>query len=80
MDKIHAKIITPEGIIYSDDVDMVVMPGSEGELGVMVRHIPMIVELTSGQVNLHNGKNITSHQIKKGIAHITSGEVKIVTS
>lgn len=78
MDKIHAKIITPTGVLYSDDVDMVVMPGSEGELGVMVGHVPMIVGLKEGEVRLYNGSNITSHPIKEGIAHITSGQVNIL--
>jgi F-type H+-transporting ATPase subunit epsilon len=78
MNKIHAKIITPAGVLYSDDVDMVVMPGSEGELGVMAGHVPMIVQLKAGEVRLYNGTNHKPFVINNGIAHITGDGVSIV--
>jgi F-type H+-transporting ATPase subunit epsilon len=78
MDKIHAKIITPTGVLYSDDVDMVVMPGSEGEFGVMAGHVPMIVQLKAGQVRLYSDETHTPFIIKDGIAHITPSGVNIL--
>lgn len=79
MKKIQTKIIAPSGILYSGEVDMVVMPGSEGELGVMADHVPMIVQLQAGEVRLYNGKTITPFAIKEGIAHITAGKVEILS-
>ena len=78
MDKIHAKIISPSGVLYSDDVDMVVMPGSEGELGVMAGHVPMIVQLKAGEVRFYNNKTHKPFVINNGLAHITPGQVNIL--
>ncbi len=42
MAKLKLEIVTPEGRAYQDDVDMVVLPGSDGELGVYPAHAPLM--------------------------------------
>ncbi len=80
MNKIQTQIITPSGALYSGEVDMVVMPGTEGELGAMAGHVPMIVQLKAGEVRLHNGKEIELFTINQGIAHITGEKVEILST
>lgn len=79
MNKIQTQIITPSGILYSGEADMVVMPGSEGELGVMAGHVPMIVQLKAGEVRLYNGKDIKPFAINHGIANITGEKIEILS-
>jgi len=47
---INLEIVTVERLLYSDDVDMVVAPGSEGVLGILPNHTPLLTGLTHGEL------------------------------
>jgi F-type H+-transporting ATPase subunit epsilon len=49
---IRLEIVTPERQVYADDVDAVVLPGSEGELGVLPHHAPLITTLGLGELRI----------------------------
>jgi F-type H+-transporting ATPase subunit epsilon len=80
MHKLRVRVITPVAVEYTYEADMVVMPGAEGELGVLPRHIPMIVELKSGDLRIHNGPDIRSIQIPGGVARIEAFTVDVLHS
>lgn len=46
---LHLEIITPERTVYEDDVDMVIAPGSEGYLGILPHHAPLLTALGPGE-------------------------------
>jgi F-type H+-transporting ATPase subunit epsilon len=48
MATLHLEIVTQERRLYSDDVDMVVAPGGEGELGILPHHVPLLTTLKEG--------------------------------
>ena len=48
-------IITPEGVTFSGEAEMVVVPGSEGQLGVLPRHQPIVAHLDVGEVRVRVG-------------------------
>ena len=50
---IHCEVVTVERIVFSDDVDMVVAPGIEGQLGILPKHAPLMTALTYGELILH---------------------------
>ena len=52
---IRLEIVTPEKLTYRDDVDAVVLPGSEGELGILPRHAPLISTLGMGELRIRKG-------------------------
>ncbi len=52
---IHLEIVTPEKVAYVDDVDAVVLPGSEGELGVLPHHAPLVTRLGLGELLIRKG-------------------------
>jgi F-type H+-transporting ATPase subunit epsilon len=52
--KLHVDIVTVEGRRFEGDADFVVAPGSEGELGVLPRHVPLLTPLAAGQVKVRN--------------------------
>ncbi|ANE36416.1 ATP synthase, F1 complex, epsilon subunit [Campylobacter iguaniorum] len=54
MNTIHLEIITPEGLIFSNDTKMVVLPGSEGEFGVLPGHASLVSLLRVGVVDIEN--------------------------
>ena len=53
MSRIHCEVITAERAVFSGDVDMVVAPGIEGQLGILPAHAPLITALTYGELVIH---------------------------
>ena len=49
---LHVEVVTPDGEVYSQDVAMVVLPGIEGELGVLARHQPLVTLLGVGETRI----------------------------
>jgi len=78
--KLKVRIITPHAVEHIYDADMVVMPGSNGELGAMFGHVPMIVGLKPGDIRIYNGvNNITPiHITSGGVARICADSVDIL--
>ena len=52
---LRLEIVTPEKKIYSDDVDSVVVPGSEGEMGILTDHAPLMTMLQPGDLGIFKG-------------------------
>jgi F-type H+-transporting ATPase subunit epsilon len=52
---LHLEVITPEGRVYEDDVDMVIAPGSEGYLGILPHHAPLLTSLGPGEFRVKKG-------------------------
>jgi F-type H+-transporting ATPase subunit epsilon len=79
MAKLKLEIVTPEGRAYQDDVDMVVLPGSEGELGVYPAHVPLMTQLAPGEVRIFKDGKQTELVVGSGFAEITHTQVSVLT-
>ena len=53
MADLHFELVTPERLIRSEDVHMVVVPGSEGDLGVIAGHAPFMSTIRDGEVAIY---------------------------
>ena len=53
MADLHFELVTPEKLVLSEDVHMVVVPGVEGEFGVMAGHAPFMTTLRDGELKLY---------------------------
>ena len=49
---LHVEVVTPDGEVYSEDVAMVVLPGIDGELGILARHQPLVTLLGVGETRI----------------------------
>jgi F-type H+-transporting ATPase subunit epsilon len=68
----HLEIVSPEKLLLSRPVDMVVIPASEGDMGVLEGHSPMIVMLRGGTIDLYEGDRIIDRLfVDGGFAEIT---------
>ena len=66
------EIVSPEKLLLSRDVDMVVIPASEGDIGVLPNHAPTIVLLRGGTVAIYSGAQVTDRLfVSGGFAEIT---------
>jgi F-type H+-transporting ATPase subunit epsilon len=79
MAKLKLEIVTPEGRAYQDDVDMVVLPGSEGELGVYPAHVPLMTQLAPGELRILKDGKQTELVVGSGFAEITHTQVSVLT-
>ena len=69
---VNLEIVSPEKLLLSRDVDMVVIPAAEGDMGVLEGHAPMMVMLRGGIVSLYDGEQLTdSLFVAGGFAEIT---------
>ena len=76
---VDLEIVSPERLLLSRPVDMVVIPAAEGEMGILPRHAPMIVALRGGTVRLYQGGNVTDRLfISGGFAEVTPDRVTVL--
>ena len=76
---IDVEIVSPEKLLLSRPVDMVVIPAAEGEMGVLPQHAPMIVLLRAGTVRLYEGGRVTeSLLVSGGFAEVTGTRVTVL--
>jgi F-type H+-transporting ATPase subunit epsilon len=73
------EIVTPEEKIYSEDVNMVTLPGSEGELGVYPNHVPVLTALKPGELRIVKDGRETAMAIGEGFVEIKTDSVSILT-
>ncbi|HEV3393431.1 MAG TPA: ATP synthase F1 subunit epsilon, partial [Chthoniobacterales bacterium] len=72
-------IVTPEEKIYSEDVEMVTLPGSEGELGVYPNHVPVLTALKPGELRIVKDGRETAMAVGEGFVEIKTDGVSILT-
>ncbi len=79
MATMRLEIVTPEAKTYSEDVDMVTIPGSEGELGILPLHAPLMTQLKPGELKIKRGGQETLLATGGGFAEVTGDRVSILT-
>ena len=75
---LQLEIVTPERLAYSDEVDAVVLPGSEGELGVLPHHAPLVSTLGVGELRLRKGGQEESFAIVGGFLQVLPDKVVVM--
>jgi F-type H+-transporting ATPase subunit epsilon len=73
------EITTPTGQVYSKEVDMVTLPGQEGEMGILPMHVPLIAVLGEGEIVARRGNEEDRLLVTGGCAEITAERVAILT-
>ncbi len=79
MAKLHLEIVTPEKRAYSDDVDGVVIPGVEGELGVLPNHTPLLTMVKPGELKVNKGGHVDLLVVGDGFVEVTGTTVTLLT-
>lgn len=75
---LRLEIVTPERQAYADDVDAVVLPGSEGELGVLPHHAPLVSTLGAGELRIRKGGTEESFAIFGGFLQVRPDKVVVM--
>ena len=75
---IDLTIVTPQGIAFQGPVESVVLPGAEGEFGVLENHERFLSPLQTGEVEIKTEEGSTFAAIVQGFADVASGEVTVL--
>jgi F-type H+-transporting ATPase subunit epsilon len=73
MADLHFELVTPEKLVMSEDVYMVVVPGTEGEFGVLAGHAPFMSTLRDGDLAVYRtaGANPEKIPVSAGFAEVS---------
>jgi F-type H+-transporting ATPase subunit epsilon len=75
---LHLEIVTPEKRVFLGDVDEVIVPGSEGELGILPHHAPLISTLGQGVLRLKSGGTEQEFAIFGGFLQVRPDRVVVL--
>ena len=71
-DRLQFELVTPERLLLSEMVEMVVVPGTEGNFGVLPGHAPLVSTIRPGMIEIYHGQTVTRRIfIVSGIAEVT---------
>jgi F-type H+-transporting ATPase subunit epsilon len=76
---LRLEIVTPDAKIYSEDVDMVTLPGAEGEMGVYPMHVPLMTQIVAGEMSVRKDGRDFFLAVGEGFAEITGERVAVLT-
>ena len=76
---IKLEIVTPEGTVYSEDVDMVTLPGIEGQMGVYAHHVPLMTQMVPGEITVRQNGADYFLAVGEGLIEVTGEHVAILT-
>lgn len=65
-DKIRFELVSPERLLYADEVDMVVLPAADGDMGVLPGHAPVIAAIRPGTICIFTGEDVSERVFVSG--------------
>jgi F-type H+-transporting ATPase subunit epsilon len=78
-DTLKLEIVTPEAVVFSEDVHMVTLPAVEGEMGVYPHHVRVITQLVPGEIVVSKDGQDRFLAVGEGLVEVTGSSVAIVT-
>jgi len=74
------EIVTPVRKVYTEDVRMVVLPGSEGEFGVLPDHAALVSALKIGVIRVHHEGKVTKIAVSGGFVEVRDSKVTVLAN
>lgn len=78
-DTLKLEIVTPDALTYSEDVEMVTLPGVEGEMGIFPMHVPLMTQIVAGEIAVRKNGQDSFLAVGEGFVEITGDHVAILT-
>ncbi len=79
VDTLRLEIVTPDAVVYSEDVEMVTLPSVEGELGILPQHVALMTQLVPGEIIVQKGGHDEFLAVGEGLVEVTGKRVAILT-
>jgi len=78
-DTLKLEIVTPDGTVYSEDVEMVTLPGVEGQMGIYPRHVPLMSQMVPGEIIVRKAGQDYFLAVGEGLIEVTGDHVALLT-
>lgn len=78
MGRLFLEVVTPEKVLVSEEVDIVVAPGTEGEFGVLPGHVHFLSGIIPGEVRYASGRSRVTMSVTTGFAEVSNDKVSIL--
>lgn len=78
MGKLHLEVVTPEKVMVSQEVDIVVAPGTMGEFGVLEGHVPFLSGIEPGELRFSSGSQTERFLVTTGFSEVSNNKVSIL--
>ncbi|HXS67669.1 MAG TPA: F0F1 ATP synthase subunit epsilon [Candidatus Polarisedimenticolia bacterium] len=72
------EIVTPEAKVFSEDVEMVTLPGVDGEMGIFPQHVPLLTQIVPGEIIARKGGQDFFLAIGEGFVEVTADRVSVL--
>ena len=76
---LRLEIVTPQGVVVSEDVHMVTLPGVAGQIGIYPQHVRLITQVVPGEVIVTKDAHESSYAVGEGLVEVGPKRVAIVT-
>jgi len=77
-DKLNFSLVSPEAELFSGDVDQVDIPGSEGDLGILPNHSPLMAAIRTGAITVYSDGAETQYFVQGGFADVTPAGLTVL--
>src|SRR4029450_5063507 len=78
-DTLKLEVVTPAGTVYSEDVEMVTLPGVAGQMGILPRHVPLISQMVPGEMIVRKDGRDLFVATGEGLIEVTANRVAVLT-
>ncbi len=78
MAALHFEFVSPESVLFSGDVDQVDLPGSEGDMGILAGHAPLVTTLRPGIVTIFSGTARVPVVVNGGFAEVSPAGLTVL--
>ena len=78
-DSLKLEIVTPEGTIYSEDVEMVTLPGIVGQMGIYPQHTPLMTQMVPGELIVRKDGRDLFIATGEGLIEVAANRVAVLT-
>jgi F-type H+-transporting ATPase subunit epsilon len=75
---LRLEVVSPDGRVFTDDVDSVVVPGIEGELGILPHHTPLVTALGTGELRIRRSGTVQFMLISGGFVEVRPEKVVVM--
>ncbi|MGQ9818009.1 MAG: F0F1 ATP synthase subunit epsilon, partial [bacterium] len=76
--KFHLEIVTPERLVYAQDVDVLTVPTIQGEISILAKHVPLVSIISPGEIKIKNDNEIEYMAISGGFVQVLPNKVIIL--
>jgi F-type H+-transporting ATPase subunit epsilon len=78
MGKLHLEVVTPEKVTVSEEVEIVVAPGTLGEFGILVGHVPFLSGILPGEIRYTSHGQTKHLAVASGFAEVSDNKVSVL--